>query len=31
MRTVTGWFYLVFSAVIMILGGLLVLGLQPAL
>ena len=31
MRTVTGWFYLVFSAAIMVLGGLLVLGLQPTL
>ncbi len=31
MRTVTGWFYLVFSAVVGILGGLLLLGLNPAL
>ncbi|MCE2405287.1 MAG: hypothetical protein J4F43_09050 [Dehalococcoidia bacterium] len=30
MRTVTGWFYLVFSVVIMTLAGLLVLGLQPS-
>ena len=31
MRTVTGWFYLVFSAAITVLGGLLLLGLNPNL
>ena len=30
MRTVTGWFYMVFSAIVGILGGLLLLGLNPA-
>ena len=31
MRTVTGWFTMVFSAIILILGALLVLGLDPSL
>ena len=31
MRTITGWFYLVFSAAIAVLGGLLLLGFNPAL
>jgi hypothetical protein len=31
MRTVTGWFFLVFSAAITVLGGLMVLGLDPSL
>ena len=31
MRTVTGWFYMVFSAVVGILGGLLLLGLNPTI
>ncbi len=31
MRTVTGWFYLVFSIAIAVLGGLLLLGLDPVL
>ena len=31
MRTVTGWFYLVFSIAIVVLGGLLLLGLNPEL
>ena len=31
MRTVTGWFYLVFSVAITILGGVLLLGLDPTL
>ena len=30
-RTITGWFYLVFSAAIAVLGGLLLLGLNPAI
>ena len=30
MRTVTGWFYMLFSAVVAILGGMLLLGLNPA-
>ena len=29
MRTVTGWFYLVFSITIPVLGGLLLLGIEP--
>jgi hypothetical protein len=31
MRTVTGWFYLVFSVAIGVLGALMVLGLDPSL
>ena len=31
MRTVTGWFYLIFSLAIVVLGGLLLLGLNPEL
>lgn len=31
MRTVTGWFYLVFSAAITVLGGLLLLGIKAEL
>ena len=31
MRTVTGWFYMVFSAAVAILGGLLLLGLNPTI
>ena len=31
MRTVTGWFYLVFSIAVTVLGGLLLLGLDPLL
>lgn len=31
MRTTTGWFYLIFSTGIVVLGGLLVLGLNPTL
>ena len=31
MRTVTGWFYLVFSMAIVVLAGLLVLGIDPLL
>ena len=31
MRTVTGWFYLVFSVVIVVMGGILLLGVDPLL
>ncbi len=31
LRTVTAWFYLVFSVAVAVLGGLLVLGLNPTL
>ena len=31
MRTVTGWIYMVFSIAVAVLGGLLLLGLNPAL